>query len=92
MPEANLKQKAKNIKINNLDDLNFNSFKKLKCLLDLMNKDISDKPNEILSINKKELNTTSFILLLIKDINKYTTNNNNNSNIDLIKLSQMILL
>ena len=53
------KRKPNINKINNFDSLNFNSFNKLKYFLDLINRENTAIPYEILSINNSDLNKTS---------------------------------
>ena len=62
-------------KIPNLELLNFISLTKLKYLPDLKKRDNKDNINTILSINKRELVTTVFKSLIVKNIKSKTNVN-----------------
>ena len=88
-----LKRKPNINKINNFDSLNFNSFNKLKYFLDLINREKTAIPYEILSINNSDLNKTSLKSLIVseKNNNKIIKKTNNNE-INFIKIIKVILL
>ena len=53
--------------INELTDLYFNSFNRIKFLPEGINKDRKEKQNEILSIHKNEFTIISFGSLIFKE-------------------------
>ena len=64
-------------------NLYFNSFQKLKYLLEETNKEIKASTNDIRSIQKSDLDIAIFKSLIYKDITtNVRKNNNNNNNID----------
>lgn len=63
-----LKKNANRIKTIDLDNLNFNSLKKHKCLREFRNKERNEYPNKILSINPNDLESIISKSLTFKDI------------------------
>ena len=89
---ARRNKKEKKIKIINLVDLYFNSFRKLKYLPEQTNIEIMASPNEIRSIQKSELYIAKLKSLIYKDITTTVRkNNNNNNNIDFIQIPKVKL-
>ncbi len=72
----------KDIKKQNLENLNLNSFEKLRYLLDFINIDAKDNIKVILSIQKNEVNNTVNVSLKNNDTNmnrnKYNKTNKTN--------------
>ncbi len=89
---ANRNIKAKTNKIMAFDKRNLNSLNKLKYLFDLMNKLRKERQNDSLCIQRRVINRTSSISLLVKFIKK--SNIKNNPKVrkqDFIRISKLIL-
>ena len=71
-------------------DLYFNSFQKLKYLPEYTNKEIKASPNEILTIQKSDLDIAIFKSLIYKDVTTIVRKNNSNNNIiDFIQIPKV---